>query len=150
MSADVIKEYLVVLLYFVLLLGQGVGEAAWLHRRGWARWGKSLLFAWLTNFLGFCIGFSVLFVTVGVTLALAWDGSMEKLPYKGNEAGVALVLVVLFLPTLLTLVKRALLALLKIGQGRRAWTFALLSSLIFWLLPLGLTILLTKLFWRFL
>jgi hypothetical protein len=40
-----------------------------------------LLFAWLTNLVGFCIGFLVLFVSVGVTLALAWDGSMDKLPY---------------------------------------------------------------------
>jgi hypothetical protein len=148
LSSDVIKEYLVVLLYFVLLLAQGVGEAAWLQRKGWSTWGKSLLFAWLTNLFGFCVGFAVMFVTLGVTLMLAWDGSMSHLPFKGNEMGVILVLVVLFLPALLMLIKRAMMALLTIGRGRRAWTFALFSSIIFWLLPLGLTFLLAKLLWR--
>jgi hypothetical protein len=148
-SHDVIKEYLVVLLYLLLLVGQGVGEAAWLKRHGWASWAKALLFSWLTNLVGFCIGFFLLFVSVGVTLMLAWDGSINKLPFKGNEAGVVLVLVVLLLPILLALIKRLLLALLKMQKGGRAWFFALLSSLCLWLLPLGLTVLVTALLWRF-
>ena len=137
MSSSVIKEYLVVLLYLVLLVAQGVVEAAWLKRNGWASWAKALLFSWLTNLVGFCIGFFLLFVSVGVTLALAWDGSINKLPFKGNEAGVLLVIVLLLLPTLLALIKRTMLALLKMQKGGRAWLFALLSSLMFWLLRWG-------------
>jgi hypothetical protein len=148
-SHDVIKEYLVVFLYLLLLVGQGVGEAAWLKKHSWASWAKALLFSWLTNLVGFCIGFFLLFVSVGVTLMLAWDGSINKLPFKGNEAGVVLVLVVLLLPILLALIKRLLLALFKMQEGGRAWLFALLSSLCFWLLPLGLTGLVTVLLWRF-
>ena len=144
------KEWLVILLYFVLLIIEGACEAAWLHRKAWASWAKALLFSWLTNLIAWCIGFFVLFVTVGVTLALAWDGSMQRLPFKGNEAGVALVLALLFLPALLTLIKRAFLALLQMQRGRKAWQFALISSLSFWLLPLLLTVVLTKFFWRFL
>lgn len=142
------KEWLVILLYFVLLIIEGVCEAAWLHRKSWASWPRALLFSWLTNLIGWCIGFSVVFVIVGVILALAWDGSMERLPFKGNEAGVALVLVGLFLPTLLILIKRAFLALLKIQRGRSAWRFAVITSLIVWLLPVSVTALLAKLFWR--
>lgn len=154
--SSVAKEYLVILLYFVLLIGDGVFEAAWLRRKGWASWPLALTFAWLTNLVGWCIGFFVLFVTVGVTLALAWDGSMQRLPFKGNEAVVVLILVVLFLPALLTLLKRILLGLMKIPPmdaglaGKRRWLFSLLASLIFWLAPLAVTILLTKLFFRFL
>ncbi|HXD33162.1 MAG TPA: hypothetical protein VN643_18715 [Pyrinomonadaceae bacterium] len=143
------KEYLAILLYLVLLVVYGVCEAIWLRKRASASFGRALLFSWLSNLLGFSLGFAILFVTVGVTLALAWDGSMERLPFKGNEAGVILVLVVLFLPALLMLLKRAFLALFSIRSGRGAWVFALLSSLTFWLLPLALTYALVKLFWRF-
>ncbi|HEV7396547.1 MAG TPA: hypothetical protein VGN86_08570 [Pyrinomonadaceae bacterium] len=154
--SSVAKEYLVVLLYFVLLIGEGVFEAAWLRRKGWASWPLALTFSWLTNLVGWCIGFFVFFVTVGVTLALAWDGSMQRLPFKGNEAGVVLVLVVLFLPALLLLLKRVLLGLMRIPPvdtefaEKRRWLVSLVASLVFWLAPLGVTILLTKLFFRFL
>ena len=148
-SHNVIKEYLVVFLYWALLLGEGVAEAAWLRRKGWATWARSLLFALLSNLLGFCIGSFLLFVSVGVTMMLAWDGTTHELPFKGNEIGAVFVLVVLLLPILLALIKRALLALLKMQKGGRAWAFSFVSSLIFWLLPLGVTVLVTWVLWRF-
>src|SRR5882672_3101207 len=109
-SHTVIKEDAVVFLYWVLLMLQGVAEAAWLKRNSWASWSRSLVFAWLSNLLGFCLGFSLVFVSVGVTFMLAWDGSMDKLPFKGNEVLVVLVLVVLLLPLMLMLIKCPLLA----------------------------------------
>jgi len=148
-SHDVIKEYLVVFLYWLLLLLEGVAEARWLRSRDWGGWGRTLLFALLSNFLGFCLGSFLLFVSVSATLMLAWDGSMNKLPFKGNEVGVLLVFVVLFLPISLALIKRVLLAALKMQRGGRAWSFSFLSSLIFWLLPLGITVLATWVLWRF-
>ena len=148
-SHDVIKEYLIVFLYWVLLLAQGVAEAAWLQRRGWATWARSLVFALLSNLLGFSLGSFLLFVSVGATLMLAIGGSMEKLPFKGNEVAVLLVLVVVLLPILLALIKRMLLALLKMREGGPAWAFSFVSSLIFWLLPLGVTVLVTWILWRF-
>lgn len=148
-SHNVIKEYLVVFLYWVLLLGQGVAEAAWLQRKRWGSWTRSLVFALLSNLLGFCIGSFLLFVSVSVTLMLAWDGSMDRLPFKGTEAGIGLVLATVLLPVLLALIKRALLAILKMQRGGQAWAFAFVSSLIFWLLPLGITVLVTWILWRF-
>ena len=72
-------------------------------------------------------------------MALAWDGSMQNLPFKGNEAGVLLVVVVLFLPISLMLIKRVGVIFFD-TPNRRAWKFALVSSLIFWLVPLGITV----------
>ena len=146
-SATVAREYLVVLFYWILLIGDGIAEAAWLRKRNWTSWPRALLFSLLTNLLGHCVGFFVLFVSVGVTLALAWDGSMEKLPFKGNEAGVLLLFVILFLPTVLMLIKRVGLIFFK-TSNKQAWLFALVSSLVFWLLPLAITVVVTWVVYR--
>jgi hypothetical protein len=138
-SAQVTRDYLVILFYWILLIVDGVLEAIWLRRRKGIGLGNSLGFSLLTNLIGFCLGFFILFVSVGVTLALAWDGSMQRLPLKGNEAGVLLVLVVLFLPILLMLIKRVGLIFFRTAN-RAAWLFSLASSLIFWLGPLAITV----------
>ena len=134
----VIREYLVVFFYWALLIVDGIVEAGWLRKKNWTTRGKAILFSLVTNLIGFCIGSFVLLLSVGVTFALAWDGSMQKLPFQGNEAGVLLVVVVLFLPILLMLIKRVGLVFFN-TPNRRAWKFGLVSSLIFWLAPLGIT-----------
>jgi len=138
-SALVTREYLVVLFYWILLIVDGVLEAIWLRKQKGIGIARTLIFSLLTNLIGFSIGFFILFVSVGVTLALAWDGSMERLPFKGNEAGVLLVVVVLLLPTLLMLIKRVGLLFFK-TSNRAAWLFSLVSSLLFWIVPLVITI----------
>jgi hypothetical protein len=138
-SAQVTREYLVILFYWILLIVDGVLEAIWLRRSKGIGLVKTLVFSLLTNLIGYCIGFFILFVSVGVTLALAWDGSMQRLPFKGNEAGVLLILVVLFLPISLMLIKRLGLVFFKTAN-RPAWLFSLASSLIFWLAPLAVTV----------
>jgi hypothetical protein len=138
-SAQVTREYLVILFYWVLLIVEGVAEAIWLTKKKGLGTVKTLAFSLITNLIGYLIGFSVLFVSVGVTLALAWDGSMQRLPFKGNETAVLLVLVVLFLPISLLLIKRVGLLFFKTAN-RSAWLFSLVSSLIFWIVPLAITI----------
>jgi hypothetical protein len=135
---------MVVLLYLVLLIVEGFCEAYLLRRLNWTSWPKALLFGWLSNLIGFGIGFSIAFVAVGVTFALAWDGTLGRLPFHGNEAGVLLVVVALLLPLLLTLIKRLMFSMLSIGKGERLWLFAIVSSLIFWIVPLVLVILVVK------
>lgn len=139
MRSTVIKEYLVILFYWILLIVDGIVEAGWLRKNNWTTWGKALLFSLLTNLIGYCVGFFLLFVSIGVTLALAWDGSMRQLPFKGNEAGVLLVVVIILLPTLLMLIKRVGLMFLRI-PNRSAWKFSLVSSLVFWIVPLAISI----------
>ena len=138
----------VVLLFWVLWMGQSVAEAAWLQKKGWASWASSLIFAFTSNLLGLGVGFFLLFVWAVVALGLTWGDQEEKLPFKGKEVGALFVLVVLLVITLLALIKRVLLGLLKMQTGGRAWSFAFLSSLIFSLLALGVTILLTWILWR--
>ena len=124
-------EELAVVLYWFLWVCTGVAEAAWLQKRGWASWAKSLIFAWLSHLLGLGLGFLLLFVWAVASLALTWGDQSGKLPLKGNEVGVLLVLAVLFALILLVLIKRVLLRLLKMQNGGRAWYFAFFSSLIF-------------------
>jgi hypothetical protein len=125
----------------------GFGEAGWLKTRRWSSWTKSLVFALLKNLLGFCFGFLVAFLTVGVTFALAWDGSMSNLPFQGNELVVVFLIVLLLLPTSLALVKRLAALVLRIGEGKSLWLFSFCSAIGFWLMPLLLTFALTKLLW---
>ena len=148
--SNVTKEYLIVLLYFLLLLAQAAGETVWLRRKGWLNGAKSALLVGVTDVIGFVVGFTVLFTSVGITFALAWDGSLGKLPLEGGVIIPFLVLVLLFLPALLALLKRGGLSLLKVPESAGRWAFAVVSAVLFWLLPLALTILLTKIFWRFL
>ena len=150
MSSDssTVLIYLAVFLYWVLWVGTGVAEAAWLQRKGWATWARSLIFSWLSNLLGLGVACLLLFVWALVSLALTWGDSKERLPFKGNEVGGLLVLVVLLALILLALIKRVLLRLLKMRQGGRAWSFAFFSSLIFWLLAIGLSIPVSWFLWR--
>ena len=104
--SNVTKEYLIVLLYFLLLLAQAAGETVWLRRKGWLNGAKSALLVGVTDVIGFVVGFTVLFISVGITFALAWDGSLGKLPLEGGVIIPFLVLVLLFLPALLALLKR--------------------------------------------
>ena len=110
--------------------------------------GQVLIFAWLSNLLGLGVGSLLLFVWAVVSLALTWGDSKEKLPFKGKEVGGLLVLAVLLVLILLVLIKRLLLRLLKMQKGGRAWSFAFFSSLIFWLLGIGLSLPVSWLLWR--
>lgn len=141
-------EYIVFFLYFFLVIAYGIVESIWLRRVVSTSRPRSLLFTLLTNFLGWCIGFALLFVSVGVTFALAWDGSMAKLPFEGNEVIGLAVLLVILLPGILMLIKRVGFAFFT-RPVKGAWKFSLLSSVLFWLLPFAITVLVGWLINRF-
>ncbi len=141
-------EYIVFFLYFFLVIAYGIVESVWVRRLVSTSRPKSLFFTLFTNFLGWCIGFGLLFVSIGVTFALAWDGSMQKLPFKGNETiGLAILLIIL-LPGILMLIKRVGFAFFTVAN-KAAWKFSLLSSVLFWLLPFAMTVLVGWLIYRF-
>jgi hypothetical protein len=148
--SGVTKEWLAILLCLLLALAQTLGEAWWLRARGWAGWTKALLFVCATNFIGCAVGFSVLFVVVGTILALAFSGDLMRLHLDDAKLYPILAVALLFTPVLLILLKRLGLRLLDMQRGAAAWLFAVASSLLLLALPLGATILLTKIFWRFL
>ena len=136
------KEWVIVLSFFVIIIGYTVAEAVWVNRKGWAYFGKSLVFSVLTNFIGYVVGFFVVFVIFGVILAMAWDGSIEKFPMKDYGLVAAMSFAVLFTPALLTVCKRVFLSLLKMQSGKTAWLYAVVSAVLSLMVSLGVPILL--------
>ena len=134
------KEWMIVWSFILFIIGFTVGEAVWVNRKGWAGFGKSLLFSVLTNLIGYVVGFFVLFVIVFVLLAMAWGGSIENFPMKDYGLVATLILGVLFTPMLLTVCKRVFLSLLKMQTGRRAWLYAVASSVLSLTVSLGASI----------
>lgn len=139
MSASA-KEWVLVSLFVLLLVGSTVGEAVWLNRKGWAGFGKSLIFSVLTNFIGYAVGFFVLFVIIVVLLAMAWGGSLEEFPMKEYGLMATLGLGLLFTPVLLTACKGVLLLLLKIQTGISVWIYAVVSSVLSLMVSVGIPV----------
>jgi hypothetical protein len=137
-----LSEWLVLLSFLLLIAAVTVAEAAWLNRRGWASFGRSLGFSVLTNLIGFSVGCFVLFVIFAVVLMLAWDGSLQKVPGKDYTVTMALGLGVLFIPALLTVCKRVFLLILKIQTVKSAWLYSLMSSVLSLVVSIGIPILL--------
>jgi len=138
--SGVAREWTVVWIFFVAVFGLTILEAFLISRKGWTGFGKSLAFSALTNFIGFAVGFLVLFVVFGVVLAMAWDGSLERFPLKDYGIGATLVFGVLFFPLFLMLCKRLFLQIFKIQAGKPAWLFSLASSLVIFVISYGLPV----------
>jgi hypothetical protein len=136
--SGVTKEWLALLIFLLCFVLFTIGEAIWLNRKGWAGFGKGLAFSLATNFFSFVIGFFVVFVILGVILAMAWDGSIEKIPAQNFTLWAALIFAGLFPLILLTLAKRLLLALFKMQGGKLAWLFSIVSSIFILLVPIAL------------
>ncbi|MBA3804348.1 MAG: hypothetical protein H0X14_01355 [Acidobacteria bacterium] len=142
MSAAIAKEWIVVLSFFLFIAGFTVVEAVWLNHKGWARFGKSLGFSALTNFIGYAVGFFVLFVVVGVIMMMVFDGSLNIFSMKDYGMAAMLILGVLFIPALLIVCKRVFLSYLTIQTGKSAWLYSIASSLLGLTVSLGAPILL--------
>lgn len=132
------REWAVVLIYFVVVSGLTILEAFLISRKGWTNFGKSFAFSVLTNVIGFTIGSFVAFVVIGVVLAMAWDGSLEKFPLKDYGIGAFLILGILFFPIFLALCKRLFLKIFNIQSGKTAWIFSFVVSFAVFIISLGL------------
>jgi hypothetical protein len=144
--SGVTREWLALLIFLLCFFGFTIGETIWLNKKTQVGFGKSLAFAALTNFLGFSIGFFVVFVIVGVILAMAWDGSIEKFPLNDYGLVITLILATLFTPALLTLLKRLLFFIFKLQSGKTAWLFSIASSVLIFIVSLGLPVIFLYLF----
>lgn len=134
-----IKEWLVFFVFIFLAIGLTLAEAIWLNKKGWTNFGKAFALAVATNVIGFFVGFFVIFVVFGVILAMAWDGSLEKI----GDAGIiaAMLFGFLFFPIFLALCKRLFLKILKIQTGKSAWLFSFASAFLIVFLSLGAPVL---------
>jgi hypothetical protein len=135
------KEWLIVLIFFVTCLSLMITEVFWLSRKGWCGFGNAAAFSAVTNALGFTVGQFVLFITLAVLMAMAWDGSLARFPLGNFGIGATLIGASLFFPVFLTLCKRLFLKAFKIQTGKKAWLFALASSVVIFLAAYGLPIL---------
>lgn len=145
------KEWIIVLVFWIVVIALTIGEAFWLYRRRWSGFGRSLLFSLLTNFIGFFAGFIVLFVILGVVLAMAWDGSLANLPLGDAGIWVMMIFALLFTPIFLALCKRLFLSIFKIGAtGKTTWIFSLASSFAIFFVAYGAPILFGYALYRFL
>ncbi|MBA3766025.1 MAG: hypothetical protein H0W99_03360 [Acidobacteria bacterium] len=142
MSAAIAKEWIAVFSFFLMIIGFTVVEAVWLNNKGWAPLGKSFGFSALTNFIGYAVGFFVLFVVIVVVMMIVFDGSIKNFPMKDYGVGATLILGVLFIPALLTVCKRVFLSYLKIQNGKSAWLYSIASSLLGLIVSLGAPVLL--------
>ena len=132
------REWTIVLIFFVAVFGLTILEAFLIKRKGWSGFGRALAFSVATNLIGFAVGSFVIFVVVGVVLAMAFDGSLEKFPLKDYGIGAFLIGGVLFFPLFLMLCKRLFLTLFKIQTGKTAWLFSLASALAAFIISQGL------------
>ena len=136
-------QWLVILAFFLLVVGAMVAEAFWLSRKGWANFGKSFVFSALSNFIGFAVGLFVFFMVMGVFLMLTLDGTTQRIfdSAVGGPAAIATLIFATFLtPVLLIIGKRIFLGLLKIQTGKTAWLYALVSSILIFAIALGVPI----------
>lgn len=139
MNANLL-EWLVILAFFVIVLGFMFAEAAWLSKKGWANFGKGFAFAALSNFIGFAVGLFVLFVVFGLFLMFSLDGTTQRVfdsKIGGPIAIFILIFAVIFTPLLLIICKRVFLGVLKIQTGKPAWLYALASSGLIFVISLG-------------
>ena len=128
MLADTI-QWLAVIIFFLIFWGFTFGEAMWLKKRGWAEFSRALSFTVSSNLLGFFIGSFVVFVIILILLMLTLE-PVKNANTQEFIMWVGVVLVFIFPPIFLLLVKRLLLKLFKIDAGRKVWGFSALTSIL--------------------
>jgi hypothetical protein len=128
--SNITKEWILFAIPLFFFVGVIVAEVFWLVKNNWCSSGKSVAFVLSSNLSSFAIGGFVSFVIMGVMMAMAWDGSINRVWDGDATLWVAVVVMIAFPPVLLVLTKRTLLAMFKIASGKSAWAYSAVSSLI--------------------
>lgn len=129
-------EWMVVLVFFLLFAGVIVGEILWLVRKKWATTGSAAALVITSNIVSITIG-SVLVGAIMFGLfmmVMGPQGRGSDAPESAYIIGIVLALIIP--PLLLFLIKRTMLALLKIRSGSSAWTYSAVSTLLSFLVTL--------------
>ncbi|MEQ1762890.1 MAG: hypothetical protein ABL984_07090 [Pyrinomonadaceae bacterium] len=135
--SGVSKDWIFVAVFFGAFIAVTVGEIVWLGRKLNVPMKKALTVVFLPNFLTITLGFFVTFVIFGILFAVAWDQNTHM---PGGEAGMWVALVVAFgFPFLLmAAIRRLLIGGLRIEQIARPLPYALISTIIFFLVVFGI------------
>jgi hypothetical protein len=72
-------QWLVILAFFLLVVGFMFAEAFWISRKNWTSFGKGFVFSALSNFIGFAAGLFTFFVIMGLFLMLSLDGTTQRI-----------------------------------------------------------------------
>lgn len=135
--SSVAKEWAVVIVFLLAIPVVAVFEAAWLSRNAGISMIRSLLFSFSTDLVATVLGFFVTFVIFGVILAMAWDGSLERVPAGNISIWVAIILAVIFPLVLLIVAKRVGTAAFRLPL-KRPWTLSAVASVLFYFAVIGL------------
>lgn len=140
------REWLVVLIFFLFTFGLIFLEAAWLSKKNWASFGKSLAFALASDITGFFVAGMLMFAAAMIIFMFVWDGAIDK--YRNGDALIIAVIVLANLVSFLFLAfcKRLFLKILKIRTGKTAWIYSFAGAFIIALLWLGVPALAAFLF----
>ncbi len=128
--SEVTIQWLTTGVFLLCFVGAIVLEVLWLVRREWAMPAKAFAFAALSDTMALCIGFFVPFVIIGMIVAIAWSGDVDKVAGGYATIWAAMTIAVLFPPLFLFLIKRFFLRLFKIRSGRDAWLYSLVVTLL--------------------
>ena len=99
-------EYFVFFDFIFLTAVLTLVEALWIYKAQWASFGKALAFAVVTNFIGYCAGFLVLFVAALIILMFVFDQRVDNTDWQNRGIWAVLISGVLFFPIFLALCKR--------------------------------------------
>ncbi len=132
------KEWITVAVFFIGFFAFTIAEAYWLSRSDTAKRGRFFAFAFVSNIFSVSVGFFVSFIIFGVLMALAWDGSLEKIPSDSAGIWTAVAVAAVFPILLLTLAKRLLFRGLKLADVTRPWLYSVAASLLFFVVVIGL------------
>lgn len=137
MDAEVTRQWLATGVYLITLIAAIVIETLWLKKRGWATGGRSAAYVLLTDILSIGISFGAS-ITFGLLLLMLVFGPSGQ-GTTGNEGLMIVVLIVavIFPPVVFVVTKRAFLYFLKIAEGKTAWIYSgVVSLLILVVVPL--------------
>lgn len=143
--STITSEWLAVGLFFLCFLVYSAIESGWLNKVNSVPFGKAFAFSFVTNTVSITFGFFVSFAIFGVLLALAWDGTLEKM--SGNDWRIwSAALTGAFFPLIvLILAKRLGLKLFRMQTVRPPWVFAAAASIFFLIFVTAVPILFVKL-----
>lgn len=135
MSATTL-EWLVILVFFLLLVGAMAGEIGWLVVKKWTTAGRAAALVITSNIVSMTIGSflvgAIMLILFMMVMGPAGRGS--DAPESAYVIGIALALIIP--PVLLLAAKRIMLAILKIRSGSSAWVYSAVSTALTFLITL--------------
>jgi hypothetical protein len=135
--SGVSQDWIFVAVFFGAFALVTIAEIYWLSAKLLVPVKKALTLVFVSNFLTITLGFLVTFVLFAILFAVVWD---QNTTMPGGEVGawVMFIAAVGFPVLLMAAIRRLLLVGMRIEQISRPFTYAVLSSLIFFAAVVGL------------